>query len=96
LEDPALLILDNHETHLSAHLSITAINVAKENEIVMLTLPRHTSHKLQPLDCTVFGSYKAYYNACLNDWMLSNPGKPVTIYTVAGISGKAFGKVFTK
>jgi hypothetical protein len=43
-EDPALLILDNHKSHLS----IAAINVAKENEIVMLTLPPHTSHKLQP------------------------------------------------
>jgi hypothetical protein len=74
-EDPALLILDNHEPHLS----ITAINVAKENGIVMLTLPPHTSHKLQPMDHTVFGPYKAYYNACLNDWMLSNPGKPATI-----------------
>jgi hypothetical protein len=69
-----LLISDNHESHLS----VTAINVAKENGIVMLTLSPHTSHKLQPLDRTVFGPYKAY-NACFNDWMLSNPGKPVTI-----------------
>jgi hypothetical protein len=74
-EVPALLILDNHEPHLS----VTAINVAKENWIVMLTLPPHRSYKLQPLDCTVFGPYKAYFNACFNDWMLSNPGKPVTI-----------------
>jgi hypothetical protein len=28
--------------------------------------------------------------------MLSNPGKPVTIYNAAGIIGKAFGKAFTK
>jgi hypothetical protein len=28
--------------------------------------------------------------------MLSNPDKPVTIYNVAGIIGKAFGKAFTK
>jgi hypothetical protein len=91
-EDPALLILDNH----GSHVSITAINVAKENGVVILILPPHTSRKLQPLDCTVFGPYKAYYNACLNDWMLSNTGKHVTIYKVAGIIGKAFGKSFTK
>jgi hypothetical protein len=90
-EDPVLLILDNHESHIS----ITAINVAKENGIIMLTLPPHTSHKLQPLDRNVFGPYKAYYNACLNDWILSNPGKPVTIYNIAGIIGKSFGKAFT-
>jgi len=28
--------------------------------------------------------------------MLSNPGKPVTIYIVAGITGKSFTKAFTK
>jgi hypothetical protein len=55
-EDPALLMSDNHESHIS----ITAINVAKENGIVMLTLPPHTSYKLQSMDCTVFGPYKAY------------------------------------
>jgi hypothetical protein len=38
LEDPALLILDNHEFHLL----IAAINVAKEIGVVMLTfLPIH-------------------------------------------------------
>jgi hypothetical protein len=62
----------------------------------MLALPPHISHKLQPMDRTVFGSYKAHYNACLNDWMLSNSDKSVTIYNVAGINGKAFGKAFTK
>jgi hypothetical protein len=51
MEDPALLILDSHESHIST----AAINVAEENGIVMLTLPPHTSHKLQPLDCTGFG-----------------------------------------
>jgi len=27
--------------------------------------------------------------------MLSNPGKPVTIYSIAGIIGKSFSKAFT-
>jgi hypothetical protein len=62
--------------------------VAKENGIPVPTVPPHTSDKLEPLVCTVFGPYKTYYNACLNDWMLSNPGKSVTMYSVAGIIGK--------
>jgi len=70
--------------------------VAKENGILLLTLPPHTSRKLEPLDCTVFGPYETYYNACLNDWMLSNPGKPVAMYSVAGIIGKIFSKEFTE
>jgi hypothetical protein len=40
--------------------------------------------------------HKAYYNACLNDWMLSNPGKPVTINNVSGIIGRSFGTASTK
>jgi len=27
------------------------------------------------MDSTVFGPYKSYYNACLNDTMFSDPGK---------------------
>lgn len=41
--------MDNHETHVS----IQAITKAKENGIVLLTIPPHTSHKLQPLDMGV-------------------------------------------
>ena len=56
----------------------------------------YTSRKLQLLDCTVLGLYTPYYNTCINDWMLSNPGKHVTIYSVTGIIGKSFNKPFTK
>ena len=44
-----LLILDNHESHLS----LRVVETAKSNGVVMLTLPPYTSHRLQPLDKTV-------------------------------------------
>jgi hypothetical protein len=47
-EDPVLLILDNHESHIS----IEAIALAKSNGIVMLTLPPHFAlalHGVSPL-----------------------------------------------
>lgn len=47
-----LLIYDNHESHVS----IAAINLAKENGVTILTLPPHCSHRLQPLDKAVFWS----------------------------------------
>jgi hypothetical protein len=77
-------------------LSIAAINVAKDNGIFLLALSPHTSHKLQPLDCTIFGPDRTCYNAYLNDWMLSNPGKPVQMYHAADIIGKLFSKPFAK
>lgn len=39
-EKPTLLILDNHESHLS----IEAVDLAKENGVIMLTIPPHTSN----------------------------------------------------
>ena len=49
-----LLILDNHETHAS----LAAIDVAKENVVILLTLPPKTSHKLQPLDVSCYKPFK--------------------------------------
>lgn len=89
-ENPVLLIMDNHESHIS----IESIDKAKANGITLLTFPPHCSHKLQPLDRTVYGPLKKYYNAACNSWMLSNPGKPMTIYDVAGLLGEAFPRAF--
>lgn len=62
-ENPILLLCDNHKSHIS----IEAIDYARENWIVYLTFPPHTSHKLQPLDVTVFGPFKAKLKVAFND-----------------------------
>lgn len=90
-DDKVLMILDNHESHLS----INIIDLAIENGIVMLTFPPHTSHKLQPLDRTVFGPLKKYYDKACNEWLLQHPGSPLTIYHVAECFGKAYPLAFT-
>ena len=87
---PVLMIFDNHESHCS----IEAVRLAKENGIILLTLPPHTSHKLQPLDCSVFGPYKTFYNTACREWMLAHPGVPISIYEVAELSGKAYPMAF--
>ena len=55
-EKPVLLLLDNHATHV--HIDV--ISFAKQNHIVLLSYPPHCSHKLQPLDVSVFGPLKKY------------------------------------
>ncbi|KAB0802144.1 hypothetical protein PPYR_04330 [Photinus pyralis] len=90
-EKPVLLILDNHESHVS----VAVIEKARVSGIKMLTFPPHTSHRLQPLDRTVFGSFKSHYNRAVNDWMSCNPGKPLSIYEVAEMVGRAFPLAFT-
>ena len=83
-EHPVLILLDNRESHLS----IALINYYRDNGIVLLTLPSHCSHKLQPLDRTVFGPFKKYVNTASDDWMKSNPGKTTCIYDIPGIVKK--------
>ncbi|XP_072397987.1 uncharacterized protein [Diabrotica undecimpunctata] len=90
-EKPILVIMDNHDTHIS----IDIIDKAKNSGVVLLTIHPHTSHKMQPLDRGVFGLYKSFYHKTAEDWMLSNPGKPINIYDVAGIAGKAYLQAFT-
>ena len=49
---PVLLILDGH----SSHVSIEAIEFARNSDIHMLCIPAHTTNILQPLDVRVFKS----------------------------------------
>ena len=68
-ENPVLLILDNH----ASHISLATVEKSRTYGIAMLTIHPHTSHKLQPLDKGVFGPFKQYYNKFLDSWMKSNP-----------------------
>ena len=80
-DHPILLILDNHESLTS----LAAIDMAKKRGIVLLTIPPHTSHRLQPLDLTVFGPFKRAYAQAMDGWMRSNPGKTVSITDIPGL-----------
>ncbi|XP_044733272.1 tigger transposable element-derived protein 6-like [Chrysoperla carnea] len=86
IEKPCLLLLDNH----SSHLSIEGINFAKKNGIVMLSFPPHCTHRLQPLDRSVYGPLKKYVNNAIDQWLVNHPGQHMTIYDIPGIIAQAF------
>jgi hypothetical protein len=90
-ENPALLIMDNHESHLS----LEALNLAKSSGVTVLTLPPHTTAKLQPLDVGLNGPFKSYYNSAIDSWLLRNPGQAVTIYNIGEFVGQAYLKAMT-
>ncbi|XP_047138765.1 uncharacterized protein LOC124814794 [Hydra vulgaris] len=75
-ENPSLLVFDNHESHLS----IKALDLAKSNGVTILTIPPHSSHKIQPLDASVFALFNVYYNDAVNSRLLNHPGVRITIY----------------
>ncbi|CAH1975507.1 unnamed protein product [Acanthoscelides obtectus] len=57
-----ILILDGHSSHCS---SVETLEFAQANDIILLCLPSHTTHWLQPLDGSFFKALKShYYNAC--------------------------------
>ncbi|GBP17966.1 hypothetical protein EVAR_16908_1 [Eumeta japonica] len=89
-ENPALLLLDNH----ASHVNLRVIEFARKNFIKILTFPSHCSHRLQPLDVTVYGPFKTRYRIAMNEWMLSNTGKTVTIYQVAHFVKDAYLAAF--
>ena len=83
--------MDNHKSHLSIKIA----DIAKENGISIVMFPPHCSHRLQPLDLSVFGPLKSFYSSECSNWMLQNPGTPITIYQVAALSGKAYLRSLT-
>ncbi|KAF7281087.1 hypothetical protein GWI33_005145 [Rhynchophorus ferrugineus] len=72
-----------------SRISADVLDFCKEVGIVVMTFPPHCSRKLQPLDLTVYGPLKNYYNKALTDWMVSNPGKIVTIYKIPKLTAIA-------
>lgn len=91
-ENPVLVLLDNHYTHASLEL----ILYCRENGLVLLTFPPHTTHRLQPLDICVFGPFKTRCRASFNEWMSKHPGKAITIYDIAYITAKPFNETFNR
>ncbi len=91
VENRSLLIMDNHETHLTPNV----INYARQHGVTILTIPPHCSNRIQPLDVSVYKSLKLHYNRAMDSWMLSHPGQTVSIYEIAEIFGEAFTKSMT-
>ena len=80
-QSPVLLLLDNHESHLS----LDVLDYASNNGVVMLSFPPHCSHKMQPLDLSVFGPLKTRVSQAQTLWQRNNPGKTMTIYDIPGV-----------
>jgi hypothetical protein len=58
-----LLILDGH----GSHATFAFTNYARDNNIVLLYLPPHTTHRLQPLDVGIFGPLAKYYSELVHE-----------------------------
>ena len=91
IEHPVLLLLDNHESHVS----IECIAYAKEHGVHMLSFPPHCSHKLQPLDRSVYFPLKKFFNTQCDAWCSSNPGRTMQIFDIPALCAVAFPLAMT-
>ena len=91
-EKPCLLLLDNHEPHMC----IKGFDFAKEKGVVMFSFPPHCTHRLQPLDRSIYGPFKKYFNTVADEWGLNNPGKGMTIYDLPALVAIAYTNAVTQ
>jgi hypothetical protein len=91
-ESPVVLILDGHVSHTK---NLEAIELARDSGIVMVSLPPHCTHRLQPLDVSFFGPFKRAYDSALRSWQIRHPGRPVTTWQFAELLSPAYAKAAT-
>lgn len=80
--EKVVLIMDGHRSHESNTLFAEAL----VNDVELISLPSHTSNRLQPLDVSVFGPFKRSWRERCRLFMDKNPGMI--------ISKSVFGELF--
>ena len=80
-DSPVLLIFDGHYSHTR---NIEVIDLARNNHVVMVSLPPHSTHKLQPLDKTFMGPIKVYYSEEIRKWIRQNNRAHLTLLNSLG------------
>lgn len=81
-----ILLLDNHDITVN----IDVIQETTYYGVSLITFPPYCRHGLQSLDVSLYGPLKAHYNQACGSWMLSYPGKTLTIWHIAELRGTAF------
>ncbi len=78
-----LLILDGH----SSHVNLAFLELCESLRVAILVLPPHATHKLQPLDVTLFGALSKQYTKEANSLIINSLG-------LTTISKRSFLSVF--
>lgn len=81
-----LLVMDNHESHKY----LAALEYASQNNVVFVSLPPHTTHRMQPLDRCVYGPLKTYFEQAVSIFQRSHVGRVISQYEVARLFGEAY------
>lgn len=88
-ERPVVLIYDGH----SSHVGLSLVQTAKANDVVIIKLPPHSSHILQPMDLSVFKPLKLMWDEELIKWQRKNYGVKLPKRTFATILSKVWNNI---
>ena len=80
-ERPQLLILDSHNSHECVNLLLKA----REENIILLAFPPHTTSLLQPLDRAIFKPFKTHYSTICTEFMSRAPNNTIDKKTWPGL-----------
>lgn len=69
-----LVLLDGHTIH---NRNLATCNFARENGIILLQLPGHTTHRLQPLDVAFFGPLQIYFTQAQETFLRQYKGDKI-------------------
>ena len=88
VDNKILVIMDN----AGVHKSCSAIDYCRANGIVILTLPPHTTDKMQPLDVSVYGPFKASLRTVQTSFHHMHPHQSITAQLLPEMASKAWIK----
>ncbi|XP_069686147.1 uncharacterized protein [Periplaneta americana] len=86
-QEKVLLILDGHSSHTQ---SLKAIEICRQYGVIMLSLPSHCTHRLQPLDVSFFKPLNTFMSAAISTKMRELPGQRLNVQHIASLVGVAF------
>jgi hypothetical protein len=86
-ESPVMLLLDGHGSHTK---SLEMISLGRENGVILLCFPTHSTHRLQPLDVSFMKPFSLYYEHEVQGWLRRNPGKVVTLFQISSLFGRTY------
>lgn len=89
MSEKHIVILDGH----SSHKSLEAVNLARDNDVILISLPPHITHRIQPLDIVFYGPLKTAYNQEADKWTALHPVKRLSDYEVEEAFGRAYSRV---
>ena len=90
-DTPVLVLYDGHKSHVSLSL----IEWAKSENVILFVFPPHCSHLLQPLDVSCFGPFENAWNSACHHYMRETGGKLVTRNDVCRLACKVYSSTIT-